>query len=115
MIKNYLKAYGYLFGIIIILTIILSIINYFIRIPTNTFKIIIPIISIFISSLILGKSSKEKAYLVSLKFSIVYLILISIFKLIIKNPFNYKNIIIYISLIISSIIAGMLGINLKKD
>ena len=115
MIKNYLKAYGYLFGIIIILTLILSITNYFIKIPASIFKIIIPIISIFISSIVLGKNSKEKAYLESIKFSILYLILISIFKIIIKSPFNYKTIIIYISLIISSIIAGMLGINLKKD
>ena len=115
MIKKYLKAYIYLFSGIIILTTLLSIISYLFNLPLSIFKIIIPIISIFISSIILGKNTKEKAYLESLKFSIFYLLLVSIFKIIIHSEFNYKTIIIYISLILSSIIASMLGINLKKD
>ena len=114
MIKNYLKSYAYLFGIIIISTIFLSIINYFIKLPTTTIKIIIPIIAIFISSIILGKNSKEKAYLEGLKFGGIYLIFTTIIKLLIKNNFNYKTIIIYISMILSSIIGSMIGINLKK-
>ena len=114
MIKKYLKSYLYLFGIIILSTLLLSILNYFIKLPTNTIKIIIPIISIFISSIILGKSSKEKAYLEGIKFVGIYLVFITIIKLLLKTSFNYKVIIIYIVLTISSIIGSMIGINLKK-
>ena len=88
MIKKYLKYYGLLIGIIIILTLIISIINYFINIPINTFKIIIPIISMFISCLFLGKSSKEKAYLEGIKFSLIYIIITIILKLLVKTTFN---------------------------
>ena len=75
---------------------------------------IIPIISIFISSIILGKVTKEKAYLEGLKFSTIYLIIISILKLILKLPFNYKTIIMYLVIIITSIIGLIIGINTKK-
>ena len=115
MIKKYLKSYLYLFSIIILLTIILSILNYFIPFKSNIFKIIIPIISIFISSIMLGKSTQEKAYLEGIKFSTLFLFIITIFRIIIKISFNYKTFIMYFVLIISSIIGSMLGINLKKE
>ena len=111
MIKKYLKCYGYLLGIIIVLTLLLSIINYFINLPANTIKIIIHIISMFIASYILGKNTKEKAYLEAIKFSGVYIIIISIFKILLKTSFNYKVFIIYITLIISAIIGATIGIN----
>ena len=75
MLKNYLKSYLYLFSSILILTIILSLLNYFLTFPTKIIKLLIPIISIFISSIILGESSKEKAYLEGLKFTSLYIIL----------------------------------------
>lgn len=115
MIKKYLKSYGYLFGLIITLTIILSILNYFISFKANVIKIIIPIISIFISSIILGKNTQEKAYLEGIKFSLIYIFLATILKIIIKSNFNYKTFIMYFVLIITSIIGSMFGINLKKE
>lgn len=115
MIKTYLKSYGYLFGIIIILTIILSLLNYFIPFKAETIKIIIPILSMLISATILGKNVKEKAYLEGIKFSGIYIILITIIKLLIKSGFNYKVIIMYLTLLITSIIGSMIGINLKKE
>ena len=75
MLKKYLKSYAYLFTILIILTLILSITNYFITIPSKTFKLLIPIISILISTIILGKSTKQKAYLEGLKFTSIYLLI----------------------------------------
>ena len=66
MIKNYLKCYGYLFGMIIVMTLILSLINYFVKIPSTVIKILIPIISLFISSVFLGKSIQEKGYILIL-------------------------------------------------
>lgn len=114
MLKNYLKCYGYLISLIIIMTLILSIINYFINIPSNIIKIIIPIISLLTSSIILGKNTKEKAYIEGIKFSSIYIIIITILKLILKTDFNFKIIIIYILLIFTSIIGSTIGINIKK-
>ena len=114
MLKNYLKSYAYLFSLILILTIILSIINYFIIIPTKIIKLLIPIISILISSIILGKNTKEKAYLEGLKFSSLYIFLSIIISLITKNPFTFKLIICYLLLLLTGIIGSMIGINLSK-
>ena len=114
LFKNYLKCYGYLFGLIIIFTLILSIINYFIPFKATIIKIIIPVISIFISSIILGRKVKTKAYFEGIKFSLLYLLLITIIKFIIKTSFNYKAIIIYLLMIFTSVIGSMIGINLKK-
>ena len=114
MIKNYLKSYLILFTSLLILTILFTIINYFFIPNSNIFKIIIPIISIFISSIILGKNSKEKAYLEGIKFASIYLIIITIIKLILKQEFNPKVFIIMLSILLTSIIGSMLGINLKK-
>ena len=115
MIKTYLKSYGYLFGIIIILTIILSVLNYFIPFKAETIKLIIPIISMLISSIILGKNIKEKAYLEGIKFSSLYIIFTIIIKLLLKTNFNYKVVIMLIALLITSVIGSMIGINLKKE
>ena len=114
MLKNYLKSYAYLFGSILILTIILSTINYFFIIPTKIIKLLIPVISIFLSTIILGKNTKSKAYLEGLKFTSLYLILSIIISIITKNPFNFKLIICYLLLLLTGIIGSMIGINLSK-
>ena len=114
MLKNYLKSYGYLIGITFILTIIISIINYCFNISPTIFKIIIPIISILISSIILGINTKEKAYIEGIKFSIIYILIITILKFILKTNFNYKVIITYILMIFTSIVGSTIGINLQK-
>ena len=115
MLKKYLKSYGFLIGIMLFLTLILSICNYFIPFNANIIKIIIPIIAIFISAIILGKMVNEKAYFEGIKFALLFLIFLSIIKLILKVPFDYKTIIMYIALIVASILGAMLGINLKKE
>lgn len=115
MLKKYLKSYLYLLSSILILTIILSTINYFIIIPTKIFKLLIPIISIFISTIILGKNTKSKAYLEGLKFTSIYLVLSIIISIITKNQFNFKLFLCYILLLLSGIIGSMIGINLNKN
>lgn len=115
MIKNYLKSYGYLFGLILIFSIILSVINYFIPLPANIFKIIIPIISLFVASIILGKGMKEKGYIEGIKFSVIYLTFITILKFIFHTGFNFKVFLMYIIFVFSSVIGSMIGINMKKE
>jgi len=114
MLKNYLKSYIYLFGSILILTLILTIINYFFIIPTKVIKLLIPIISILISTIILGKNTKSKAYLEGLKFTSLYIFLSMIISLLTKNPFNFKLILCYLLFLLSGIIGSMIGINLSK-
>lgn len=115
MFKNYLKSYGYLLGLLLILTLIISIISYIFNTPLNIIKLIIPIVSMFISTIILGKSIKEKGYLEGIKYSCIFLLIITIIKFIIKSNFNYKVIIMYFCLIITSIVGASLGINLKRN
>ena len=114
MLKKYLKSYLYLFSSIIILTLILSLLNYFYTFPTKIIKLLIPIISILLSSIILGKNTKEKAYLEGLKFTSLYIILSLIISLISKNPFTIKLILSYLLFLITGIIGSMIGIQLKK-
>lgn len=114
MLKNYLKSYAYLFGSILILTIILSIINYFFNIPVKVIKLLIPIISIITSTIILGKNTKSKAYLEGIKFTSLYIILSIIISIVTKNAFNFKLILCYLLLLLSGIIGSMIGINISK-
>ena len=115
MFKKYLKCYGYFLGLIIIMTLLLSIINYFIPFKANTIKLIIPLVSMFIASIIVGKNVKTKGYLEGIKFSSIYIILIIILKIILKGDFNYKVFIMYFCLFIASLLGAMLGINIKKE
>lgn len=115
MLKNYLKSYIYLFSSILILTIILSITNYFITFNIKVIKLLIPIISILISSIILGKNTKSKAYLEGIKFTSIYIILSLILSIITKNPFTFKLTITYLLQLLTGIIGSMIGINLNKN
>ena len=113
--KKYLISYLYFISIILILTIIYSLINYFTNFTNTIIKILIPIISIFISSIILGKQTTNKAYLEGLKFTSIYLIIMLITNyLILHNSFNFKTLIFYFLTLFTGIIGSMLGINLKR-
>ena len=115
MLKSYLKSYLYLFTSILVLTIILSTTNYFVVFPTKTIKLLIPIISILISSIILGKNTKSKAYLEGIKFTSLYILISIILSLITKNPFTFKLILTYILLLLTGTIGSMIRINLNKN
>ncbi len=115
MLKKYLKSYGFLLISIITLTIFISILNSLFAKNFTIIKLIIPAISMLIASFFLGKSCKEKAYLEGLKFSAIYLIIITIIKLLLKTNFNYQTMIMYFLLVFTSIIGSMIGINLKKE
>lgn len=113
--KKFLKSYAYLFGSILLLTLLLSILNYFVKLPTNIIKIIIPIVSMLYSSIILGKNSNKKAYLEGIKFSLIYIIFIFLFSvLIIKTKIKIDILLYYVILILTSMLGSMTGINIKK-
>jgi len=113
--KKYLTSYLYHFSIILISTIIFTIINYFTNYTNTIIKIIIPVLSLFISTIILGKKTNNMAYLEGIKFTTLYLIIMIIINyLILKNSFDFKIIIFYLLLLFTGTIGSMIGINLKR-
>ena len=117
-IKKFFKSYLYTIIPILIITLILTIFNYFSIMNYTTLKIleyILLFISIFIGSFILGKSSKKKGILEGVKFGLIIVIFILLLNLIAFNTsFNIKTFIYYSMIMITSIIGSVLGINKKK-
>lgn len=117
-IINYLKSIGLFIASILVLTIITTLFQYF-NISQgfcSFLKIASLVISIFIGSLYLGKRSIKKGYLEGLKFSIIILIFLLLINLIFfKDYFQWKNILYYIIIIITSIIGSVIGIQKKKN
>jgi putative membrane protein (TIGR04086 family) len=119
---NYLKKLGisilYIISTILILTFLITFLNYFNIINDkiiSIFKILIPIISLFIGGFIIGKKSKSKGWLEGIKLGIIFSILLLIFNfLAFSNSFKLKYLLFYLIIIISSIFGSMIGINRKK-
>ena len=114
---KYLKSSIYTLCILIGSTIVITILNYFNILMGNVLKItelLIPIISIFIGSYILGKSSNNKGYIEGLKYGIAWIILFLIINLISKN-FTYLSLIYYLIIIIIAIVSSIIGINRRKN
>ena len=114
---KYLKSSIYTLCILIGSTIIITILNYFNILMGDILKItelLIPIISIFIGSYILGKNSNNKGYIEGLKYGMAWIILFLIINLISKN-FTYLSLIYYLILIIIAIVSSIIGINRRKN
>jgi putative membrane protein (TIGR04086 family) len=114
---TYLKSIVYTIITIIIGSIITTILNYFNIINGITLKIImllIPLIGISIGSFLIGKTSTQKGYIEGLKYGLLWIIILLIINLIIKN-FTIISIIYYSILLLISILTSILGINTKKD
>ena len=120
---NYIKNLGISFLWVICfflgLTFIITFFNYFNILGDKIleiFKILIPILSIFIGGFKFGKTSKNKGWLEGLKLGLVFIIFIIIFNfLALDREFQLKNILFYIILISSCMLGSMIGINKKKS
>ncbi len=118
-IKNFIKPILYIFIIIIGGLLILTPLNYF-DIFNNSItaiiKIIIPIIAFFTGGFLLGKTSQKKGWLEGLKLSIIIIIFFILINYIgFGEAFKLKSLIFYITLVISSILGSVIGINKKVD
>lgn len=119
---KYLKKLGfsflYIIGTLLISTFIITFLNYFNIISDKVisiFKILIPIISLFIGGFYIGKRSNNKGYLEGLKLGSLFSIFLLIFNfLALSNSFKLKYLLFYIIIITSSILGSMIGINRKK-
>lgn len=117
-IKNASLSILYIVVSLLILTFILTLFSYFNIIGDKSisiFKIIIPIISLFIGGFFIGKKSLRKGWLEGLKLSLLFLIILIIFEyLALDQSFDIKNLLYYLILSISSIFGSMIGISKKK-
>ena len=120
---NYLKKLGlsfiYIVGTILVLTFIITILNYFDILKDKTislFKIVIPIISLLIGGFYIGKKSNKKGFIEGLKLGLIFSIFIVIFNfLAFSSSFKFKYLLFYLIIIMSSILGSMIGINTKKN
>ena len=119
---KYLKKLGfsflYIIGTILISTFIITLFNYFNIISDKVisiFKILIPVISLFIGGFYMGKRSINKGYLEGLKLGMIFSLFLIIFNfLAFSNSFKLKYLLFYSIIIISSIFGSMIGINKRK-
>jgi len=118
MLKIYLKDIGYVFGIIIIGLFIFTCLNYFNIISDkvmSVLKILLPVIALGFGGFYLSKNSSKRGIVEGIKIGV----LISIFILLISllgfnDKFEWKNLIYYLILIISSMGGGIIA-KQKKD
>ncbi len=119
---NYLKKLGVSLAIslttYIILLLLVSIFSYLNILKGNgivIFKLIVPILSLFVGSISFGFKAIKKGWLEGLKFGLLSVILILIINLLFYRHFVIKNLIYYSILLISSILGSMVGIMKKSS
>ena len=117
---KYLKILGRCLGITFIITILstflITIFSYFNLFSDNIIKVLklsIPIISTFISGIIMGRNSIKKGFIEGLKLGLIIIFILIIIGLIL-GEFKLSSVLFYIILIISTTFCSMLGINKKS-
>lgn len=118
-IKNFSLAILYTVCIIIVSTFIITLLSYFNLMSdkvVSIFKIIIPVLSLLIGGIVIGRKSIKKGFTKGLYLGLIFSFLMIIFNYLILNiPFKFKYLMFHIILIISSSLGSMIGINIKKD
>ncbi len=113
---EYLKYYGLFLIFIIVIALITSFINLtgIESITINKLSIILTAISFFIIAILASHKTKERGIILGLKLGISFVILLILINLILfKSPFNIDRLIYYMILIISSLLGGSIGKNIK--
>ena len=104
--KKYLIAIGYILISFIILTFIVTLLNYF---------VVVPIISMLLGSIYLGLKSDKKGYLEGIKLVIIMSFIFFIFSFLgLDKNLSFSRLIYYIIIIITSMLGGMIGISKKS-
>lgn len=120
MIKvlEYLKYLGIFFIIVFGIAIVTSLIHLtgFNSNFLNKLSIILTAISFFIVTCMSARKTKEKGFVLGLKLALLFILFLIIINLIaFKSPFNIDRIIYYLILLMSGILGGAFGKNLKKQ
>jgi len=114
---KYLKLGGIFLGIIIIISFILSLLNY-LGLSNNLSSIIniLLMVILFLAMGILeGLNAQKKGYLAGFKIGLILIGLILIINLVFfQSSINVSRMIYYLILLFSSVFGSMIGINRKK-
>ncbi len=116
-ILDYLKYIGLFFIFIIVISFFTTLINLtsINSIILTKISIILTSLSFFIISTIASKKSPEKGYILGIKLGLLMVLILIIVNLIFfRSKINIDRIIYYIILIISSILGGSFGKNIKR-
>ncbi len=115
-ILDYLKYLGLFFILIIVIAFLTTLIN--LTSINSTFlsklSIILTAVSFFIISTLASSKSKDKGYILGLKLGLIMIILLILINLIFfRSNINLDRLIYYIILLISSLLGGSFGKNIK--
>ncbi len=114
-LKKLGKAFLYLLGFLFVLTFLMTVLHYFHIIPyqfVTILKLVIPILSLFVSGFVLAKNSKEKGWLEGIKIGLIFLVILVLFDYLgLHKSFQWKDLIYYFILLVGSLFGGMVGIN----
>lgn len=114
--KNYLKIFGYYFSILFIYLLTVSLFNYF---ELFNYKVlnIVSYIFILLLHVFLGikvsRYERKKGYLNGFIVGLILVILFSIITIIISK-FSISTLIYYITLVLASMIGGIIGVPNEK-
>ena len=116
-LKKIYKPFFFLLSFIFISIFILTLLNYFNIIGfklTIYLKFILSVIAFLIGGFKIGIKSTKKGWLEGIKFSLIILIIMSIFTVISSN-FEFITLNYYSILMLSSVIGSMFGITKKRN
>lgn len=113
------KALGFSILFLLLLTLIVTLLNYvgiFGLSIVKAFSYITPFISFFIGGILLGKQSINKGWLEGLKLGLISIVLLFCFNFLALNQgYTTSNLILYIVVLLGCILGSMVGINMKKE
>ena len=115
--KKFIIPLLYSFGILLVLTFIITLLNYIgiiSGLPLKIIKITIPIISYFIPGFMIGKNSDKKGWLSGIEIGLIITVILLIVNVLFKTETSIMLILFYIGLTIISTLGSILGINRKK-
>lgn len=113
----YIKIYSIGLIYILLSNIIISLLYLYTNIPSNINNILLYIVTIILFiylSFKVSKNSNKKGYISGLITGIINVLIMFILSIIFKNYISINKLIYYISLILFSIVSGIIGINVKK-
>lgn len=113
-----LKSLGFGLGIFLILNLIITIFSYFDLFTENIiniFKVIVFIITFVISGIYLGINVKKKSLLNGSKLSLLYILISTLFILLLPNlEFSFKILLYYLLIGITINIGTFIGVNKRR-
>ena len=114
-IKNLVRTLGYMGIIILVSTFIVTILSYFNIFNDNIVKVlkfIIPIISVFISGILMGRRTNKRGIYEGVRLSLIIIFIFMLLSIILSS-FKPQSLIYYLIIIVSTIFGSIIGVQKK--